>query len=430
MSCGKALPAALALVLAVLAAPLRAQLVIEINRGVREPIPIAMPPFVGGAADPAQIISANLRRSGYFQPLRAGDMLSLPGPDDQVYYRDWQLSGARYLLVGEALMQGEQLRIRYALHDIPGQRRIMESSMADSPAALRDMSHSISDALFRSITGIDGMFGSRILYITDNINSGNIGTGAVRYSLMMSDQDGHRQHLLFESRAPIMSPAWSPDGREVLYVSFEGGRPAIIRQRIADGRRWQVAAHPRINGAPSWSPDGRHAAMALSRDGNPEIYLMNLQSGALRRLTDNLDSDTEPVWSRDGRHILFTSDRSGKPQIHRLHIETGRMERMTFEGENARPRVAPDGRLVLMHRKGRGHFYRIAVQEPDNGEIRPVSSGSQEHESPSLAPNGAFVIYATKIGDRGLLRVSAIDAGTTYDLPASGLNVREPAWSP
>jgi len=248
---------------------------------------------------------------------------------------------------------------------------------------------------------------------------------------VVADADGANERVVFNSPEPIMSPAWSPDGRSLAYVSFHSGLPAIYVQALKTGEQVRVSARSGINGAPAWSPDGSCLAVALSRrDGNVDVYLLSLATQELQRLTDDSSIDTEPAWTPDGHALYFTSDRSGAPQIYQLGLTAGeRPRRVTFEGSyNARPRVSPDGRELAVVTIDRG-AYRIAAVDVDRGTMRILSNGRLD-ESPAFAPNGADVIYAAREGGRGVLAIVSLDGRVQQRLAASAGEVREPAWSP
>jgi len=257
-----------------------------------------------------------------------------------------------------------------------------------------------------------------------------LGRGNTSFKLEISDSDGERVRTLHESSEPILSASWSPNGREVAYVSFDTGRSAIYLHDLIENRREKVAEFPGINSAPRYSPDGKNLAMVLSKDGNPEIYVMNLATRALRRMTQNRAIDTEPTYSPDGSKIAFTSDRGGKPQVYQLDARTGKFDaRLTKEGDyNARPQHMPDGKhLIFVHRKS-GVFH-IAWSSLVKDDFRILTQTNLD-ESPSVAPNGAMLIYATQYDGRGILAVVSVDGRVKYRLPSSEGDVREPAWSP
>ncbi|MFA5494274.1 MAG: Tol-Pal system beta propeller repeat protein TolB [Porticoccaceae bacterium] len=408
----------------------RAELTIEITQGIDDPTVIAVSPIEAGSAvlpeDISEIVSADLRRSGLFTTIDRGNMLSFPRESSEVYYRDWRVLGAQYLVYGKGERQPDgRLKVTFSLVEVLGEKIVLAQVVHGNDGNLRDIAHYISDKVYEAITGIRGAFSTRIAYVTATAGSGN----RLTYRLMVADADGARERMMLESREPLMSPSWSPDGKELVYVSFETGRPAIFRQRLGDASREQLTNFKGLNGAPAWSPDGRKLALVLSKDGNPEIYTLDLASRQFTRITNHFAIDTEPNWTPDGKALVFTSDRGGAPQIYKLTLASGQMERLTFRGSyNARPRLAPDGRtMVMVHRDG-GAFH-IASQDLISGDFRILTS-TQLDESPTVAPNGAMLLYATKRGTKNLLAAVSIDAGVRFLLPAREGDVREPAWSP
>jgi len=424
------LPAFLACALAMPRA--EAQLTVQILRGMAESVPIAIVPLGWdgpGAAphDVAETVRADLERSGRFKPLARTQMLEMPHAASAVDPADWRMLKVDYVLVGQlSSLPDGRVELRYELVQVANGERKLGATLPADPGALKLASHRVSDAVYERILGVRGAFSTRIAYVAVD---GPV--SARRYRLMVADADGANQRVAFESPQPILSPAWSPDGRSLAYVSFHSGLPAIYLQTVRTGERTRVSAYSGINGAPSFSPDGSRLAVALSRrDGNVDIYQLTLASKELKRLTDDPAIDTEPAWSPDGRSIYFTSDRAGAPQIYRL--EPGgdeRARRITFEGNyNARARVSPDGRELAVVTQDRGGF-RIAVVDAARGSLRVLSNGRLD-ESPSWAPNGADIIYATREGGRGALAIVAADGRVQQRLAADAGEVREPAWSP
>lgn len=413
-----------------LAAGAKAQLTIEITRGVDDPVPLAVVPFGWNEVDiPPEnigdIVRFDLARSGQFAMTAPVDMLSLPTREQDVFFRDWRIQGVSYVLIGRLERSGEDYRVHYALFDVHRERRLLQNTLEGSRARLRDMAHDISDAVYEELTGMPGAFGTKLLYVVAQ----NIATPNEVFRLEMADADGARPTTLLRSNEPILSADWSPDGRSVVYVSFETGKPAIFIQEIATGRREMITDFEGLNGAPALSPDGRQVAMVLSMGGHPDIYILDLDTRRLRQVTRHFSIDTEPSWSPDGRSLVFTSNRGGQPQIYRVELGSGQIERLTFEGDyNARARLLDDGRSMIFVHRRRGTFH-IAVMDLESGEINVLTETSLD-ESPSVAPNGSMVIYATREQGRGILAVVSIDGRVRYRLPSTEGDVREPAWSP
>lgn len=408
-----------------------AVLTIEITQGVQGALPIAVVPFgwEGPGAlpeDVSAVIAADLHRSGRFSPLARTDMVSRPREASQIRFRDWRMLGMDSLVIGNVRrIGGDGFEVRFQLYDVLRQSQLIGMTFRSDAAGLRRTAHQIADIIYETLLGEPGAFATRIAYITEVEEPG----GSRRYSLEVADSDGHNPRPILVSREPLMSPAWSPDGSRLAYVSFESGAPVIYVQDVDSGRREAVSSERGLNSAPAWSPDGRRLAMVLSRDGSPNIYVLDLDSRRLTQVTRSFAIDTEPAWAPDGRSIVFTSDRGGKPQIYRVTLATGEVKRLTFEGDyNARPSLSPDGsRLATVHNSGRG--FSIGVLELESGGMQ-VLTGSGRDESPSFAPNGSMIIYATKEGARGFLSVVSVDGRVRQRLVFEGGQAREPVWSP
>jgi TolB protein len=418
-----------ATVLLISALGVRAELVIEITQGVDNPTAIAVVPFGwSGTGTPPEDISAvinsDLNRSGQFEPVDRRDMLGFPRTEEEIFYRDWRALSTEYLLIGR-VSATEQMRIEYELFDVTRQVQVAQGVEEGPINEARMLAHRVSDAVYQKLTGIPGAFATRLLYVSVT----RVPNGKDYFRLTLADSDGARPIVLLESREPVLAPAWSPDGSEIAYVSFETSRPAIYRQNLVTGAREQLTNFKGLNSSPAWSPDGNTMAMVLSKDGSPDIYLMDMASKRLTRATRHYAIDTEPTWMPDGKSLLFTSDRGGRPQIYRYDLQAGSAERVTFDGNyNARARVAQDGRNVVLVTQRSGQFH-IALHDLMTDRVTVLTS-TQLDESPSIAPNGSMVLYATKQGDRGILAAVSVDGGVKFRLPAREGDVREPAWSP
>ena len=422
--------ASLALVLVVFL-PLKsnAELVIEITQGRDNPTVIAVSPFAWQSTgfppeDVAQIIQDNLARTGQFAPVARVNMLGTPSREQEIFFRDWRMVNAQYLLIGQ-LSGTSQIEAQFSLYDVTKQSIVIEGAERAEVADIRALAHRISDRIYTALTGIQGAFATQLLYVAVTPIPGE----KDYYELTLADADGARPRVLLTSREPILAPTWSPDATEIAYVSFETSRPAIFRQNLATGAREQLTAFRGLNGSPAWSPDGTRMAMVLSKDGSPDIYVLDLDTYALERITRHYAIDTEPTWMPDGQSLLFTSDRGGRPQIYRYDFVTGLTDRVTFEGSyNARARVAQDGRNVVLVHQQSGD-YKIAVFDLVTRRLTALTTTDLD-ESPSIAPNGSMVLYATKQAGRGILAAVSVDGGTRFNLPARDGEVREPAWSP
>jgi len=406
-----------------------ADLTIEITQGVVGATPIAVVPFgpVGAnlPVDVADVISADLKRSGRFAPVARNDLIARPYEASQVNFRDWRLLKADNLVIGKVTPFGAGYVAQFQLFDVFRGVQLAGYSIRSDAKSLRRTAHQIADMIYETLTGEPGAFATRIAYITVT----NGGDGKRRYSLQVADSDGFNPQSVVESTQPLMSPAWSPDGAHLAYVSFENKLPKIFEQDLRSGKRDLIASYPGINGAPAWSPDGTQMALVLSKDGNPEIYVMDMGTRRLRRLTNSLGIDTEPSWSPDGSSIIFTSDRGGSPQIYRMSSGGGRAARLTFEGGyNARASYSADGKsIVMVH--GTGNRFQIAVLNLQNGAMQVLTDGPLD-ESPSFAPNGRIIIYAAEERMRGVLAEVSVDGRVKQRLSAREGDAREPAWAP
>jgi TolB protein len=412
--------------------PVGAQLTVQILKGMAESVPIAIVPLAWegtGTApyDVAGTVQSDLERSGRFRPLPRAQLVEQPHAASEVDVADWRMLKVDYVLVGRlSAMPDGRYEIRYELVSVANGERLLGTAVPVDPKALKRASHRVSDAVYERILGVRGAFATRIAYVAVD---GPVNRRS--YRLIVSDADGANERIVFGSPDPIMSPAWSPDGRSLAYVSFHSGLSAVYVQTLTTGAQVQVSAKSGINGAPAYSPDGSQLALALSRrDGNVDVYVLTLATQKLDRVTDDASIDTEPAWAPDGRSLYFTSDRAGAPQVYQVGLEPGaRARRVTFEGGyNARPRVSPDGRQIAVVALDRG-AYRIAAVDAKQGGLQVLSTG-QLDESPSFAPNGADILYTSRVGGRDTLAIVSSDGRVQRQIAASAGELREAAWSP
>jgi TolB protein len=420
-----------AMTLLIIALPAQAVLKIEITKGVQGALPIAVTPFeldpgtVRPPEDIAAIVAADLRSSGLFNPIPRNEFPQHPTSANDVNYQLWRNQGIEKLVLGrlEAISEGGY-SVQFQLLDTIYGRQMIGYAIPATRADLRRVAHKISDLIFQRLTGMRGAFSTRIAYVSTQMSEGR-----KRYVLQIADFDGYNAQTIYSSDWPLLSPTWSPDGKRIVYVSFESQRPEIFIQDIASGNRISVAGPTRLNSAPAWSPDGQKLALMRSENGNPDIYILDLASNHLTRLTDYLSIDTEPVWMPDGESLIFTSDRTGRPQLYRISANGGEPQRLTYGGNyNADADVSPDSREVtFVHNGGRG--FHIAVQDLETGQLRELTDGSLD-EGPSFAPNGSMILYATTYNGRGMLAAVSADGQVHQRLRLQEGEVREPAWGP
>ncbi|MEQ1600293.1 MAG: Tol-Pal system protein TolB [Methylophilaceae bacterium] len=410
------------LTLGLLSPSAQAELTIEIVGGAAQQIPIAVVPFAQGTSQQAQvadIINADLRRSGLFRALETRGVANQPHDAAEVRFAEWAALQAQALAIGHVeTLQGNRLKVTFRLLDVVKQSQLLGQEFNIAPGQLRLTAHRIADLIYQKLTGEIGVFASRISYVS-KIKG--------RYALQVADADGFNPQTVVSSGEPIISPAWSPDGGQLAYVSFEKKKPVIYVQSLISGRRIVLANFKGNNSAPSWSPDGRKLAIVLTYAANSQIYTINADGTGLKQLTYSSTIDTEPAWSPDGKWIYFTSDRSGNPQIYRTSALGGDAQRVTFSGSyNVSPDVSPDGKLLAFINREGGSF-RVAAQELSSGQMQILSDTAQD-ESPSFAPNGRMILYATSKGGKGTLAAVSADGRVKQRLSDTGGDVREPAW--
>ncbi|MFO1402582.1 MAG: Tol-Pal system beta propeller repeat protein TolB [Steroidobacteraceae bacterium] len=409
-----------------------AVLQIDITKGVTDPIPVAIVPFAravpaDGGFDIAAVVQQDLEGSGRFRALARRDMLSQPVRAADVQSAAWHAAGSDYVVVGRVVGDAAGgLLVEFELVNVLSGQRLGGQRIAATAATLRNAAHRVADFVHEKILGTRGAFATRIAYVAVDGQP-----PAQHFQLVVADADGENARVVLDSRQPIMSPAWSADGQWLAYVSFESRASAVYVQRVRTGERRQVSARVGVNGAPAFSPDGTRLALTLSGSaGNLDIYVLELATQQLTRITNNPAIDTEPAWTPDGRSLYFTSDRAGGPQIYRVDpADVTRVQRVSFgTSYNARPRLSADGRWMAFVTREDGRF-RIAVQDLASNAVRPLSGGSLD-ESPSFAPNGATLIYASHEGGRAALATVSVDGLVSQRLKSEQGDIREPVWGP
>ncbi len=395
---------------------------LELTQGINSALPIAINSFGSdaGAQEIAQVIQNDLTLSGQFKIVSGPD-----GANAQSSISALRQLGADSVVTGNVNRVGNRYEVSFKLADaVANGNTLLSKTYQINSNEIRALAHHISDEVYQKLTGERGIFSTRIAYISVQRNAQR-----TRYSLEVADADGHNPQSLLVSPEPIMSPSWSPSGREISYVSFEKKRAQIFTVSVETGQRRLITSFPGINGAPAWSPDGRHLAVVLSKSGTPKIYNVDVSNGTMKQLTFGDSIDTEPRFSPDGQSLLFTSGRGGSPQIYRLSLANGQISRVTFEGNyNARASYTPDMKnIVMLHREDRQ--FNIGLQSASGGPVSNLTFSGRD-ESPSVSPNSRLVLYATHYQDKGVLGIVSIDGRIRMRLPAREGDVQEPAWSP
>ena len=404
--------------------PVRAAMEIQVIGGAANKIAVAMVPFQTAPGQPmpalTQIAGDDLNRSGQIKLVDASGSQQ-PVELVQVDYGVWRGKGAEALVIGQVTaLPGGRFEVRFRLLDVIKQTQLAGYSYNISPNQWRATAHQIADVVYEKLTGTPGVFSSRIAYVQKQ---------GKRFELRVADADGQNPRTVVRSGEPLISPMFSPDGARLVYVSFEDKKPVVYVQSLQDGSRRKTAAFKGSNSAPAWAPDGKRLAVVLTRDEASQIYLIDIDGGGLTRLTQGGNIDTEPVFSPDGQTVYFTSDRGGSPQIYRVAASGGEPRRVTFSGSyNVSPAISPDGKHLAYISRDGGRF-SVVLHELASGQTRVLTDSARD-ESPSFAPNGQAVLYATVQGGRGILGTVSLDGKTRARLSESGVDAREPAWGP
>ena len=395
---------------------------IVIDEGVDGARPIAVVPFAGSAPENiGKIIADDLRNSGKFNPISEARMPQKPTSASEVNPEAWTALGIDAVVVGQVTSTGSGYNISYQLVDTVGASGtpgtvLVQNSYTVTDKWLRYGAHTVSDEVFEKLTGIRGAFRTRIAYVVQKNG------GSQPYEVRVADYDGYNQFIVNRSSQPIMSPAWSPDGKRLAYVSFENKKSQLVVQDLGSGARKVVASFPGHNGAPAFSPDGSRLAFASSQDGTLNIYVMSANGGAVTQLTSGSGNNTEPSWSPDGNSILFTSDRSGSPQVYIMSASGGSASPIGGRGS---AQISGDGKMLVMINGNNN----VVKQDLSTGASEILST-SFLGESPSISPNGIMIIYSSTQGLGKVLQLVSADGRFKASLPGSNGQVKFPAWSP
>lgn len=400
----------------------QAQLSIEITGAGANQIPVAIADFGGDAGSGralTTVVRGDLERSGLFKLVDTGGAALTES--SSIDFGGWKARGADALSAGSLGRSPDgRMEARFRLYDVNRQSNLGGAAYLTATPQLRAAGHRIADYIYEKLTGERGVFSTRIAYV---LKSGG------RYELQIADSDGQNAQTALVSREPIISPAWSPDGSRIAYVSFENKKPIIFVHSLATGKRQVVANFKGSNSAPAWSPDGSRLAIVLTKDGSSQVYTIGAGGGSPMRLTSSAGIDTEPQFSPDGAYVYFTSDRGGSPQIYRVSASGGSPERVTFEGSyNVSPRPSPDGKSLAFIARREGRF-QLAIMDLSSRQVQ-VLSDSYKDESPSFAPNSRMIVLATEVGGRGVLSAVSADGRIKQRLSVAAGDVREPAWGP
>src|SRR5450830_304404 len=402
--------------------PVLAQFRVEVSGVGLTQLPIAVSAFRGQDSAPqkiAAIVQADLERSGQFRGVDTVGAALDEGTRPDVAL--WRQKGADSLVTGSvSRLAAGRYDVRFRLWDVVRGQDLGGQSYAVTQADLRLSAHRIADFVYEKLTGDKGAFSTRIAYVTK---------AAKRYQLWVADADGENAQSALASPEPIISPAWSPSGGQLAYVSFESRKPVVYTHDVASGKRRLIANFRGSNSAPAWSPNGRTLAVTLSRDGGSQLYAIDSGGGEPRRLAQSSSIDTEPVYTPDGKSIYFVSDRGGAPQIYKMSSSGGSAERVTFTGSyNISPALSPDGRWLAYVSRINGVF-KLQVMELGSSTVQSITDTTAD-ESPSFAPNSRLIVYATQSQGREALMTATVDGKVKARLAGQNGDIREPDWGP
>ncbi len=412
----------------------RAQLKLDVTQGSVQPLPIALPDFVGGAPadievarNVTQVITANLRRSGLFAPIDpAAHIEKIVNTDALPRFPDWRAINAQALVTGRMTRQSDgRLKAEFRLWDVFAGHQLLGQQYFTTPENWRRISHIISDAVYERLTGEKGYFDTRIVFVDE---TGPKDRRVKRLAIM--DQDGANARYLTRGDDLVLTPRFSPTTQEITYMSYGGADPRVFLLNIETGQREIVGNFPGMTFSPRFSPDGQRVIMSLQQGPNSNIFVMDLRSKATTRLTDAPAIDTAPSYSPDGSRICFESDRGGRQQIYVMGAGGGAAQRISFgEGSYSTPVWSPRGDYIAFTKQGQGRF-AIGIMRPDGQGERILTEGFH-NEGPTWAPNGRVLMFFRDPGGNSGPSLFTVDlTGRNEQKIPTPSFASDPAWSP